>query len=30
LIANTYTRSEIDAALGAYITDVDVLIGGDD
>lgn len=30
LVANTYTRSEIDAALGAYINDVDALIGGGD
>ena len=28
IIANTYTRAQIDAALGAYITDVDALIGG--
>jgi hypothetical protein len=26
---NTYTREEIDAALGAYITDIDTLIGGE-
>lgn len=28
LLANTYTKSEIQAALGVYITDVDALIGG--
>lgn len=30
VIENTYTRTEIDAALGAYINDVDALIGGGD
>lgn len=29
VIENTYTRAEIEAALGLYITDVDALIGGD-
>lgn len=27
--SETYTREEIDAALGSYITDIDTLIGGD-
>lgn len=30
LVAHTYTRAELDAMLGAYITDVDALVGGDD
>lgn len=29
VVANTYTKAEIDAALGAYIRDVNTLIGGD-
>lgn len=28
-MSNYYTKNEVDAALGAYITDVDALIGGD-
>ena len=28
LIAHTYTRAELDAMLGSYVTDVDALIGG--
>lgn len=30
IIANSYTRAEIDAALGRYITDIDAAIGGGD
>lgn len=29
VIANTYTKAEIDAALGVYIREVNTLIGGD-
>lgn len=29
LAEETYSKSEIDSALGAYITDIDTLIGGD-
>lgn len=28
-MSNYYTKTEVDAALGAYITDIDALIGGD-
>lgn len=28
-LSNYYTKSEVDAALGAYITDIDTLLGGD-
>ena len=28
LAEETYSKSEIDSALGAYITDIDTLIGG--
>ncbi len=26
---NTYTKEEIDAMFGSYITDIDTLVGGD-
>lgn len=29
LAKDTYSKSEIDAALGSYITDIDTLIGGE-
>lgn len=29
VVANTYSRTEIDAALGAYINDIDALVGGE-
>lgn len=29
VVANTYTKAEIEAALGLYITDIDALIGGE-
>lgn len=29
LAEETYSKSEIDSALGAYITDIDILIGSD-
>lgn len=29
VIENTYTKAEIEAALGVYITDIDTLVGGD-
>ena len=29
LETNTYTKAEIDAVLGSYITDIDTLVGGD-
>lgn len=29
-LSNYYTKSEIDAALGAYIDDINALVGGDD